>query len=68
MDIARGRVVRERVDDLLRRPFAPGVPQHDPEHAKKQTRLDWGRGPEWTEGGPSYAERRPVRPRLSAAT
>ena len=33
----------------------------DPEHRRKQTRLDWGSGPEWTRGAPSYAERRPVR-------
>jgi hypothetical protein len=31
---------------------------HDREHRKKMTRLDWGRGPEWTRGGPSYATRR----------
>jgi hypothetical protein len=28
--------------------------------AKKQTRRDWGTGPECTRGGPSYAERRPA--------
>ena len=33
---------------------------HDREHRKKMTRRDWGRGPEWTQGGPSYAERRPI--------
>ena len=32
----------------------------DPEHAKKQTRRDWGNGPEWTRGAASYAARRPV--------
>jgi len=32
----------------------------DPDHAKKQTRRHWGHGPEWTRGGASYAERRPV--------
>ncbi len=26
---------------------------HDPDHARKHTRLDWGRGPEWTRGGRS---------------
>lgn len=34
--------------------------ERDPEHAKKQTRRHWGSGPEWTRGGPSYAERRPA--------
>ncbi len=34
---------------------------HDPDHARKHTRLDWGRGPEWTRGGRSYAERLRVR-------
>ena len=29
----------------------------DPEHPRKATRLDWGKGPEWTKGGRSYAER-----------
>ena len=25
---------------------------------KKQTRRDWGQGPEWTRGGPTVAARR----------
>ena len=29
----------------------------DPDHRKKQTRLDWGNGPDWTRGARSYAER-----------
>ncbi len=33
---------------------------HDREHRKKQTRSNWGSGPEWTQGGKSYAERRPL--------
>ena len=33
---------------------------HDRDHRRKQTRLDWGGGPEWTQGGRSYAERRPI--------
>src|SRR5262245_47670427 len=41
--------------------YAEACRQLDPEHPKKQTRRDWGRGPEWTRGGPSYAERRPIR-------
>lgn len=31
--------------------------QFDPDHPKKQTRLDWGNGPAWTRGVRSYAER-----------
>ena len=38
--------------------YAEACAKHDPEHAKKQTRLDWGRGPAWTHGAPSYAARR----------
>lgn len=34
--------------------------QYDRDHRKKMTRLDWGNGPEWTRGGRSYAERRPI--------
>lgn len=34
--------------------------QFDPGHRDKGTRLDWGKGPEWTRGGPSYAQRRPL--------
>ena len=33
----------------------------DPDHKKKQTRLDWGNGPDWTKGARSYAERSKVR-------
>jgi hypothetical protein len=29
----------------------------DPAHAKKHARLDWGRGPAWTKGGRTYADR-----------
>ncbi len=31
--------------------------QFDPGHKEKRTRLDWGRGPSWTQGGRSYDER-----------
>ncbi|MGH9027121.1 MAG: nuclear transport factor 2 family protein [Acidimicrobiia bacterium] len=30
---------------------------HDPDHKAKRTRLNWGSGPAWTKGAPSYAER-----------
>ena len=40
--------------------YAAACAEHDPEHAKKQSRRDWGAGPEWTRGGPSYADRRPA--------
>jgi hypothetical protein len=29
----------------------------DPAHAKKRTRLNWGSGPDWTQGAASYADR-----------
>ena len=35
----------------------------DPDHPKKRTRLEWGRGPDWTRGGRSFAERPPAPPR-----
>jgi hypothetical protein len=28
--------------------------EFDPEHAKKRTRLNWGSGPDWTQGAASY--------------
>jgi len=42
--------------------YAAACAQHDPGHAGKQTRRDWGGGPAWTRGGRSYAER-PAAPR-----
>jgi hypothetical protein len=36
--------------------------EHDPEHASRRTRLDWGNGPAWTRGAASWAER-PGAPR-----
>jgi SnoaL-like domain len=41
--------------------YAAACAQHDPDHPKKQTRLNWGSGPAWTRGAPSFAERRPLR-------
>jgi hypothetical protein len=34
--------------------------QFDRDHRRKMTRRDWGRGPDWTRGAPSYAERKPI--------
>jgi hypothetical protein len=31
--------------------------EHDPGHPQRMTRLDWGRGPEWTRGARSFADR-----------
>jgi hypothetical protein len=31
--------------------------QHDPDHKKMRTRFNWGKGPAWTQGARSYAER-----------
>ena len=40
--------------------YAEACRRYDPGHPAKRTRLDWGRGPAWTKGGKSYAERPPV--------
>ena len=40
--------------------YADACRRFDPDHKKKMTRRNWGNGPEWTRGGPSYAERRPI--------
>ena len=40
--------------------YAAACKAHDPEHAKKMTRLEWGNGPAWTRGGRSFAERPPA--------
>ena len=37
--------------------YAEACKLHDPEHRGKRTRLHWGNGPRWTQGGRSYAER-----------
>ena len=42
--------------------YAAACAEHDPAHASKQTRRDWGAGPAWTRGGRSYADR-PAAPR-----
>lgn len=40
--------------------------QHDPDHARRRTRLDWGSGPDWTKGPasfwehPHHAQRKPA--------
>lgn len=35
--------------------------QFDRDHRRKMTRREWGHGPEWTRGGPTFAARRPWR-------
>jgi hypothetical protein len=40
------------------RQYAEACARHDPEHPRKRTRLDWGRGPEWSRGARSWFERR----------
>lgn len=37
--------------------YSEACKRHDPQHAQKMTRLDWGRGPEFTRGARSYGER-----------
>jgi hypothetical protein len=40
--------------------YAQACERLDPGHRQKRTRLDWGRGPAWTKGGRSWAERPPA--------
>jgi hypothetical protein len=39
------------------REYQEACARHDAGHAKRRTRLDWGSGPDWTRGAPSYAGR-----------
>ena len=39
------------------RAYAEACAKHDPEHKQKRTRQDWGSGPAWTRGAPSWFER-----------
>jgi hypothetical protein len=38
--------------------YVEACAEHDPEHKRKRTRLDWGNGPDWTRGARSWFERR----------
>ena len=40
--------------------YADACKEHDPEHATKRTRNNWGNGPDWTRGAPTYADRKSV--------
>lgn len=40
--------------------YSKACKQFDPDHKQKKTRLNWGNGPAWTKGGPSYDERPPA--------
>ncbi len=49
--------------DAAMKAYTAACAEFDPDHPKKGTRHDWGRGPAWTRGGRSYAERpRPALP------
>jgi hypothetical protein len=37
--------------------YAEACEKHDPDHKQKRTRLNWGSGPAWTQGAPSWFER-----------
>jgi hypothetical protein len=37
--------------------YAEACAKHDPEHKQKRTRQNWGSGPAWTRGAPSWFER-----------
>ena len=36
--------------------YVEACAKFDPDAPKKRTRRDWGNGPEWTQGAPTYAE------------
>jgi hypothetical protein len=36
--------------------YAESCAEHDPDHPKKRTRRNWGNGPDWTRGAPTYAQ------------
>jgi SnoaL-like domain len=36
--------------------YAAALERHDPDHKAKRTRRDWGSGPEWTQGAPTWAD------------
>jgi hypothetical protein len=50
--VARGQETNKEYENACK--------EHDPDHKKKRTRLNWGGGPAWTRGARSYAER-PVK-------
>jgi hypothetical protein len=37
--------------------YTAACAKFDPDHPKKRTRGNWGHGPAWTQGAPSYVER-----------
>jgi SnoaL-like domain len=37
--------------------YAEACTAHDPDHPQQRTRRNWGKGPEWARGAPTYAER-----------
>ena len=43
------------------REYEAACRQFDPDHRRNATRRSWGNGPDWTRGGPSYAERISLR-------
>jgi len=47
--------------ELAMKEYEGALARHHPQCARRATRLNWGGGPEWTRGAPSYAERRPLR-------
>ncbi len=38
--------------------YAEALAAHDPAHKERRTRRNWGDGPAWTKGAPSWFERR----------
>ena len=47
-----------RTAEAAAKEYAEACAKHDPKHSEKRTRLDWGRGPSWTQGAKTWFERR----------
>jgi hypothetical protein len=41
--------------------YAAACKEFDPKHRNRRTRRQWGKGPDWTRGGASWAERPSAR-------
>ena len=39
---------------IAQKQYAEACQTHDPDHKQKRTRLNWGSGPAWTQGAPSW--------------
>ena len=47
--------------DAAMKAYAEACARVDPDHPRRRTRWDWGKGPEWTRGGRTWADRPAAR-------